>query len=94
MTPVLAMAGEVAVCAARIDFHPGTEFASLWGGGTRKVWRGKGIYRATVSYRARLAAERGFRYLRVDAMPTSRPILSRLGFVQLTTTVPYEFSPR
>ncbi|MFL6141894.1 MAG: hypothetical protein ACJ72N_08530 [Labedaea sp.] len=93
VVPVLAMAGDRAVCGARIDFHPGTEFASLWGGGTLKAWRGKGIYRATVAYRARLAAERGFRYLRVDALPTSDPILTRLGFVRLSTTVPFTFTP-
>lgn len=91
--PVLAMAGEVPVCAARIDFHPGTEFASLWGGGTLAAWRGKGIHGAMVGHRARLAAERGFRYLCVDARPSSEPILGRLGFVKLSTTVPYELSP-
>jgi hypothetical protein len=42
-----------------------------------------------VSYRTRLATDRGYRYLRTDALPTSRPILEKLGFVQLTTTVPY-----
>jgi GNAT superfamily N-acetyltransferase len=94
LTPVLAMAGDVPVSSSRIDFHDGTEFASLWGGGTLEAWRGKGIYRAMVSYRARLAMRRGARYLRVDALPTSRPILERLGFVQLSTTVPYQFSPR
>lgn len=93
-TPVLALAGDVPVSSSRIDFHDGTEFASLWGGATLEAWRGKGLYRAMVSYRARLAAERGARYLRVDAMPTSRPILERLGFVRLSSTVPYTFSPR
>jgi GNAT superfamily N-acetyltransferase len=89
IVPVLALADDTPVCAARVDFHAGTEFASLWGGGTVPEWRGKGIYRAMVSYRARLALDRGYRYLRTDALPTSRPILERLGFVQLTTTVPY-----
>ena len=93
IVPVLAMAGDLAVSGSRIDFHPGTQFASLWGGGTLTEWRGKGIYSAMVSYRARLAAERGFRYLRVDALPTSGPILGRLGFAQLSTTVPYNFTP-
>jgi len=86
---VLAMAGDRAVCAARIEFHTGTDFASLWGGGTLPEWRGRGIYRALVGYRARLAAERGFRYLQVDSSPDSQPILRRLGFVDLTTTTPY-----
>jgi GNAT superfamily N-acetyltransferase len=94
ITPVLALAGDLTVSGSRIDFHDGTEFASLWGGATLEPWRGKGIYRAMVSYRAWLAAERGARYLRVDALPTSRPILERLGFVRLSTTVPYTFSPR
>jgi len=89
MTPILALAGDRPVCAARVDFHIGTEFASLWGGGTLPEWRGRGIYRALVSLRTKLAVERGYRYLRTDALPTSRPILEKLGFVRLTTTVPY-----
>jgi GNAT superfamily N-acetyltransferase len=91
---VVAMAGDRPVSSARMEFHPGTDFASLWGGATVQAWRGKGIYRAMVAHRARLAAERGCRYLRVDALPTSRPILERLGFAQLATTVPYVFTPR
>jgi hypothetical protein len=51
------------------------------------------VYRALVAHRARLAAERGFRYLQVDATPYSRPILARLGFAQLTTTTPYVRRP-
>jgi GNAT superfamily N-acetyltransferase len=89
VVPVLALAGDEPVCAARVDFHVGTDFASLWGGGTLPEWRGKGIYRAMVSHRTRLARERGYRYLRTDALPTSRPILEKLGFARLTTTVPY-----
>lgn len=81
------------VCAARVEFHEGTEFASLWGGGTVPAWRHRGVYRAMVSHRARLAAERGYRYLRTDALPTSRPILERLGFRQLCTTIPFTPSP-
>jgi GNAT superfamily N-acetyltransferase len=87
--PVLALAGDEPVCAARVDFHVGTDFASLWGGGTLPEWRGKGIYRAMVSHRARLARARGHRYLRTDALPTSRPILEKMGFARLTMTVPY-----
>jgi GNAT superfamily N-acetyltransferase len=86
---VLALAGDRPVSAARVEFRPGTDFAGLFGGGTVPEWRGKGIYRATVAYRARLAAERGCRYLYTDALPTSRPILERLGFQRLTSTVPY-----
>jgi GNAT superfamily N-acetyltransferase len=73
--------------------HAGTEFAGLFGGGTLPQWRGRGIYRALVAYRARLAAARGYRYLQVDASPASRPILERLGFACLALTTPYTWSP-
>jgi ribosomal protein S18 acetylase RimI-like enzyme len=89
----VAMVGERPVSSARVEFHRGTDFASLWGGGTLPEFRGRGIYRALVAQRARLAAERGFRYLQVDALPTSRPTLERLGFTHLTTTTPYGFRP-
>ena len=80
------------VSAARVEFHRGTEFASLWGGGTLPQWRGRGLFKALVAYRARLAAAQGFRYLQVDASDDSSPILQRLGFVQLATTTPFTHS--
>jgi len=86
---VLAMAGDEPVCAARIEFLPGTEFAGLWGGGTLPRWRRRGIYRALVRYRAELAAARGYKYLTVDASEDSRPILERVGFSRLAITTPY-----
>ena len=93
ITIVVAEAGATVVCAAWIRFEGGTEFATLWGGATLQEWRRRGIYRATVAYRANLAAERGFRYLEVDASDDSRPILERLGFQAVTTTTPYVWSP-
>jgi hypothetical protein len=90
---VLALAGDEPVCAARIEFSPGCDFAGLWGGGTVPAWRGRGLYRATVGYRARMAVARGYRYLQVDALPTSQPILTRLGFVPLARTTPYIWDP-
>ncbi|HTX81327.1 MAG TPA: GNAT family N-acetyltransferase [Streptosporangiaceae bacterium] len=90
---VVAMAGDEPVSAARIEFIPGTDFAGLWGGGTVPAWRGKGIFRALVAYRAGLAAAAGYRYLQVDALPTSRPILERLGFQMVARTTPYVFTP-
>jgi GNAT superfamily N-acetyltransferase len=86
---VIAMAGDLPVCAARVEFLPGTDFAGLWGGGTVEAWRGRGVYRAVVAHRARTAATRGIRYLQVDASDDSRPILRRLGFVPLSVTTPY-----
>ena len=90
---VVAMAADEPVCSARIEFLPGRQFASLWGGGTLPAWRGQGIYRALVSYRAGLAVARGYRYLQVDAMADSRPILARLGFATLAWTTPYRWQP-
>lgn len=89
---VLALAGDAPISAARMDLHPGTRFASLWGGGTAPEWRGRGIYRALVAYRAREAVARGFDYLQVDASDMSRPILERLGFAALAVTTPYVHS--
>ena len=88
---VLAMAGDQPVCAARMELYPGTGFAGLWGGGTVEAWRGRGIYRALIAHRARIAAEAGYRYLQVDASDDSRPILARLGFVQAGSTTPYQY---
>ncbi|WTB92389.1 GNAT family N-acetyltransferase [Streptomyces cellulosae] len=90
---VLALAGDVPVSAARMELSPGTSFAGLWGGGTVPEWRGRGIYRALVTHRARVAAARGYRVLHVDAGPRSRPILQRLGFTPLTVTTPYVYEP-
>ncbi|MFG2435631.1 GNAT family N-acetyltransferase [Streptomyces sp. NPDC048508] len=88
---VVALAGAVPVSAARMELLPGARFAGLWGGGTVQAWRGRGIYRALVAHRARVAADRGYRYVQVDASSQSRPILARLGFQPLTTTTPYVY---
>jgi GNAT superfamily N-acetyltransferase len=90
---VLALAGDQPVCSARIAFGPGTEFAGLYSAATRSGWRGRGIYRAVVAYRARLAAERGLPHLRVETTAMSRPILRRLGFEPVTTTTSYVWIP-
>ncbi len=93
ITIVVAEAGTTVVCAGWIRFERDTEFATLWGGATLPQWRRRGIYRATVAYRANLAARHGFRYLETDASDASRPILEPLGFTAVTTTTPYVWSP-
>jgi GNAT superfamily N-acetyltransferase len=93
LTIVVAEADGVVVSAGWVRYITGTGFATLWGGSTLPQWRRKGIYRALVTYRARLADARGFTLLQVDASDDSRPILERLGFVPLTTTTPYVFTP-
>ena len=88
-----AEAGGKVVSAAWLVFRAGTDFAGLWGGSTLREWRGRGIYRALVATRARLAEARGFRYLHVDASDDSAPILRRLGFRAVTSTTPYVWRP-
>ncbi|MFG2590063.1 GNAT family N-acetyltransferase [Streptomyces sp. NPDC048438] len=88
---VVALAGDEPVSSARMEMHPGTGFAGLWGGGTAAEWRGRGIYRALIAHRARIAAGLGYRFLQVDATDRSAPILRRLGFTALSTTTPYVY---
>jgi GNAT superfamily N-acetyltransferase len=90
---MIAFAGTEPVSAARIEFPAGADFAGLWGGGTVPAWRGRGLYRALVAGRAQIAVARGYRYLQVDALPTSQPILTRLGFTSLARTTPYVWDP-
>jgi GNAT superfamily N-acetyltransferase len=86
---VVAFVDGEPVSGGRIDFSGQEVFAGLFGGVTLQEFRGRGLYRATVARRAELARERGYRWLYVDALETSRPILERLGFVRLTTTTPF-----
>lgn len=87
--PVVAYVEGKPVSGGRVDLDPDVEFAGLFGGVTLPEYRGRGLYRATVARRAELAREAGYRFLYVDALPTSRPILERNGFVKLTTTTPF-----
>jgi GNAT superfamily N-acetyltransferase len=93
LTVLVAEAGEQVVSAGWVRYVAGTGFATLWGGATLPDWRGRGLYKALVVHRARLADQRGYSYLQVDASDESRPILERLGFVPITTTTPYIFKP-
>ncbi|MFJ7153686.1 GNAT family N-acetyltransferase [Streptomyces sp. NPDC101118] len=93
LAAVVAMAGDRPVSAARLELLPGASFGGLWGGGTVAEWRGKGIYRALVAHRARIAAERGVPYLQVDASSMSRPILERLGFTPAARIMAYTWHP-
>jgi ribosomal protein S18 acetylase RimI-like enzyme len=79
------------VSAGRLEPVEGTEFAGIWGGATRPGYRGRGIYRALTSARARSAIGHGKRYINSDSTEYSRPILERSGFHRLTTTTPYQW---
>jgi hypothetical protein len=82
------------LCAGWLRYSPGTDFASMWGGSTLPGWRRRGLYRATVAHRARLARERGYRFMRLDTSPDSRPILVRLGLRAVAITTPYVLDAR
>lgn len=84
----IAYVGGEAAAVGRLYTHPDSHFAGLYGGGTLAPYRGRGLYRAVVARRARDAVRAGARYLRVDALPTSQPILERLGFEVLTYVWP------
>jgi hypothetical protein len=75
-----------AVSIGRLYTHPDSHFGGLYGGGTRASHRSRGYYRAILAARARDAITMNLRYLIVDALPTSRPILERLDFIRLTET--------
>ncbi len=79
------------VCSGWASYTPGSDFVGLWGGSCLPEYRSRGCYRALVWARVQEAIERGRKYLTIDALPTSRPIVERLGFELLSLTVPYEF---
>ncbi len=81
----VAYAGDEPAAIGRLYTHPLSAFGGLYGGSTRPAFRRRGFYRALVAARSADAIEMGARYLLVDALPTSRPILERLGFERLTT---------
>jgi GNAT superfamily N-acetyltransferase len=93
ITIVVAEAGDTVISAGWVRYEGSTGFASLWGGSTLPEWRRKGVYRALVAYRARLAEQRGKTLVQVDCSPDSRPILERLGLVAVTTSTPYVYTP-
>jgi hypothetical protein len=89
----IAYAGDEPASIGILYTHPLSAFGGLYGGATRSVHRRRGFYRALVAARAADAIMLGARYLMVDALPTSRPILERLGFQHLTDTIPCNGKP-
>jgi len=87
----VAEAAGIVVSAGRLEAVPGTDFAGIWGGATRKQWRGRGIYRALTAERARSALRMGKTYINSDSTEFSRPILERSGLVKVSTTTPYNW---
>ncbi len=81
------------VGAARVEVPDGGAFAGLWGGGIVAAYRHRGIYRALVEVRLDFARSRGAEFATVDAAPTSRPILERIGFEPLDSVQGWTWTP-
>lgn len=84
----IAYADDLPASIGRLYTHPDSPFGGLYGGGTLQRFRGRGLYRANVAARAKDAEALGARYLRVDALPTSYPILEQLGFLKVSEAWP------
>lgn len=69
--------------------YANTSFASLFAGTTLPDYRGRGYYQGLIAARGHDARQRGKRFLMVEAMETSRPILEKAGFVGVTTSASY-----
>lgn len=82
---------DIPSACARLYCGAGRQFAGLYGGGTLPIFRGRGLYRALVAARAEFARRRGSRFLQVDALSSSLPILLSLGFVHASDTWPCTF---
>src|SRR5437868_6794294 len=80
-------------CSPRGDLRPCAPAGRPRCALARAAGIGSQAGRATVAYRAALAGKRGFGLIEVDASANSLPILERLGFVAVTTTTPYVWSP-
>ena len=81
------------VSAGRLYTDPSSAFAGLYGGGTIPDCRGRGHYRSLIGARAEVALAKGAGYLQVDAMPTSLPILLRLGFQPIADSWACNWTP-
>ena len=90
----VAYLNEKPVGMGRVTAWSQSQFAGLWGGSVLSEFRGRGIYRALLSARIGRAREfESIRYLRVDALPTSRPILEKYGFAKVGSTWPATWPP-
>lgn len=90
----IAYVDNQAMSYGRVEFSVGDNpFASIWAGSTLPDYRKQGIYTAVVASRLQQAQKRGYRYLTVDANPTtSMPILNKLGFVTIAYSTPYNWA--
>ena len=86
---IASIRGQPASCG-RVYFHGQSRFAALYGGQTRPGFRHRGLFSQIVRARVGEAWSRGVDYVCVDALPTSEPILRKLGFEAITWTQPFK----
>jgi hypothetical protein len=85
----LAYVNSEPASSGRAHFFKGSSFCGLYGGQTIERFRNRGLFSGIVHARLVEGRERSCKYGIVDALPTSEPILRKLGFEVLTTTRPY-----
>jgi GNAT superfamily N-acetyltransferase len=81
------------VAIARLYSSANIPVAGLYGAGTLPEFRGHGHYRDLIAARSAFAHSRGSKLLRVDALPTSLPILLKCGFTSIGETWPCQWHP-
>ncbi|RRD44915.1 hypothetical protein [Buchananella hordeovulneris] len=79
----------VPISGGRLHLDHPSAAAELAGGRTIPAQRQRGHFTRTVFSRIAAAIEAGAETLWVDALPTSAPILTKLGFQPVTWTQPY-----
>jgi GNAT superfamily N-acetyltransferase len=88
----VAYADRIPISCAWLRLPMKGQFASLWGGATLPAYRQHGFYTALLAVRVQQEArQHGVRFLTIDAMPMSRPIVAKFGFQLLTYTYPCQW---
>lgn len=89
----VAYAGGNPIGCGRLTAPRESRFAGLWGGAVLPDFRGRGVYRGLLAARImHILRFSSVEYLRVDALPASRPILEKYGFRQIASTWPADWS--
>jgi len=70
---------------------PRGKFATLFGGSTLPLYRGRGIYTQLLHTRINEIRERGYPYAIVETGSMSQPIVAKNGFQHLTSVWDYEW---
>lgn len=79
------------VASAWSTYNGSSPFAGMWGGSTLSEYRCKGYYTALLRKRVADARKRSKKYLMIDALETSRPIVEKSGFKLIAKTTPYMY---